>query len=102
MCNTHLIIAELKGDDDDVDSISGSSCKSHESSPSTSPFPPHRPLTTSSSMNELLPPDGHDASETEFIPFLFLQVDTLFWGVKILCLMGLNADFKLNIHCKSM
>ena len=42
----------------DTDSVSGSSCRSHESSPGTSPYNRrHRPLVASSSMNELAEAD---------------------------------------------
>ena len=42
----------------DTDSVSGSSCRSHESSPTTSPYSRrHRPLVASNSMNELAKAD---------------------------------------------
>ena len=42
----------------DTDSVSGSSCRSHESSPTTSPYSRrHRPLVASNSMNELAEAD---------------------------------------------
>ena len=55
----------------DTDSVSGSSCRSHESSPTTSPYSRrHRPLVASNSMNELAEAD-RDAQFDSSKFFLF-------------------------------